>query len=391
MTASEGHGRDIALESLRGLAAMMVIAWHLTLGFAPGRLGLVVGQDAAVSVMGRPWFGMINGAAAVIFFFVLSGYVLTRRALETSDAAILVRGIIKRLPRLALPVTCVVLFSWLLFVLHLYRYEAASILTRSGWLLGMGSSPPPDPRAFGRALGEGLWLTFFRGDATFDSSLWTMRLEFSGSLVAFALGLVLLMLAPARARYRWMMLAIAGIVLFHGDSRLCAFPIGVALACLLIRHTPRLPAMVGWLAVPVAVFFAGYLEGNPHWHWLKGILGRTPDPYLTYSLAAALLIAAVEGTPSLRRVLSARWGVVLGRLSFPLYLLHVPVICSAGSALLIALHPVLPDPVARVAAGLGAVALTFLLALPLARVDRWWVARLAAWARGVPIRGMAAP
>jgi peptidoglycan/LPS O-acetylase OafA/YrhL len=70
--------------------------------------------------------------------------------------------------------------------------------------------------------------------------------------------------------------------------------------------------------------------------------------------------------------------VLLGRLSFALYLLHVPVLCSAGAAAYLALGGGMAG--ALVASGVTVVA-TFALSVPLARFDVWWtrlVGRVAA-------------
>ena len=107
--------KDVALEALRGLAAFVVVAWHLLLGYAPGRVPVFPGQDTSVSILGAPWFGLVYGTSSVTFFFVLSGFVLSRKALLRADPMILARGAVKRWPRLAAPVVIAVLFSWAMF------------------------------------------------------------------------------------------------------------------------------------------------------------------------------------------------------------------------------------------------------------------------------------
>lgn len=58
----------------------------------------------AAAFNGQFWFAQLNGSAAVVLFFGLSGYVLTHRALATGDIGSLLRGMIKRWPRRAGPV-----------------------------------------------------------------------------------------------------------------------------------------------------------------------------------------------------------------------------------------------------------------------------------------------
>ena len=79
------------------------------------------------------WFVAVHGAGAVAFFFVLSGFVLTRLSLTTGRTDILVRGLIKRWPRLAGPALIAVLGSWLLFAVDGYFYAPAAALSGSSW------------------------------------------------------------------------------------------------------------------------------------------------------------------------------------------------------------------------------------------------------------------
>jgi peptidoglycan/LPS O-acetylase OafA/YrhL len=100
-------------ETLRGIAACAVVLAHLLMtarfqGLPAEMIGSAIRTPLAI---------LINGPGAVIFFFTLSGYVLTLRAIETSDAGLVVRGAIKRWPRLAGPVLLSTLFSCA--ILHL--------------------------------------------------------------------------------------------------------------------------------------------------------------------------------------------------------------------------------------------------------------------------------
>lgn len=73
---------------------------------------------------------------------------------------------------------------------------------------------------------------------------------------------------------------------------------------------------------------------------------------------------------------SAAW---LGRLSFPIYLVHVPVLCSAGCAGYLAVQGVLPAPGPATIAILVTATLTLAVSMPLAQFDAWWTGRLSGW------------
>jgi peptidoglycan/LPS O-acetylase OafA/YrhL len=97
--------RDLALEGLRGICACLVLYAHMT---AP-----MLRLDPAYAPSRRFWWFNL-GAVAVLFFFVLSGYVigLTVRAPFSGGQA---RGYLgRRLLRLVPVNTAAVLLSWIL-------------------------------------------------------------------------------------------------------------------------------------------------------------------------------------------------------------------------------------------------------------------------------------
>ena len=168
------------------------------LGFFPASSGIFPNFPVEQSLAGQPWFGLLNGGAAVKFFFVLSGYVLTRHYFQTRDDLSIARGVVKRWPRMAVPVIAAVLMSWALFALDLYRFTNVAPITGSDWLYKFAFAyQTPFVPDFWEALMQGAFLTFFRGDSHYDSSLWTMRIELIGSYVAFGLALVLVRLSAA--------------------------------------------------------------------------------------------------------------------------------------------------------------------------------------------------
>ncbi|MFP3648867.1 hypothetical protein, partial [Paraburkholderia sp. SIMBA_054] len=60
-------------------------------------------------------------------------------------------------------------------------------MSNSPWLAAFGYAKEiPAERTLIDAVAQGVFLTFWRGDAYFNSSLWTMHFEMIGSLIVFA-------------------------------------------------------------------------------------------------------------------------------------------------------------------------------------------------------------
>ena len=63
----------VPLEGLRGIAAAIVVFYHLVLGFTAKGVGVVPHGHGPFDVLLQFVLGMLNGGAAVAVFFVLSG------------------------------------------------------------------------------------------------------------------------------------------------------------------------------------------------------------------------------------------------------------------------------------------------------------------------------
>lgn len=322
------------LEALRGIAALVVVAWHFTMSFFPGEI------DAAnCTLCVSPLFAFFHGTAAVGVFFALSGYVLTRRYFETGEKRILVIGALKRWFRLFLPVFLSVMMSWILFHFHLYRYEEAAKISHSGWLISFGFAmrPPFDP-TFWTALREGFTEAFFHDNNALNPILWTIHLELIGSFIVFAFAALI---SHLRA-HPWLAAIITVIVMIpihYVDPAMAPFVPG----CLLAFYSPRhksvsLPEAI--LLILFGMAFIGYRQAVGFYFMFDfqgPIAGDTVIDY-TSAIGAILIMIALIGCAPLRKALSGRVAQIVGRLSFPIYLVHMILICSLGSAVFAAVY-----------------------------------------------------
>jgi peptidoglycan/LPS O-acetylase OafA/YrhL len=370
--------KDVPLEAVRGLAAITVLLWHTMLGFFPQWSGVFPDHwPQKTALTGQIWFGLIDGTAAVTLFFVLSGFVLTRRFLLSGDQQIILRGAVKRWPRLAGPVLMSVLVSWLLFRFGAYHFAAGGAATGSPWLSKFAAaSEVPYRPALWDAIRQGVYATFFRGDSYYDTSLWTMRYEFIGSFVAFGLALLLALLPKETRFLRLAMLAVMLLLCYSASPLYAAFPAGVALAAFLPEGRARLS---GWAAgglILIAIYLFGYTGAKAGAFvpaaWILGTHGTAAQ-----ILASMLVITAVELAPDgFRRPLSNRFAELLGTLSFPLYLIHVLVLCSLGCFVLIWARTWATGAYPNVIAGAVTIVASVLASIPLVMFNERWVARV---------------
>src|SRR5688572_6272685 len=110
-----GPNKLMELEALRGIAAAVVLLHHFLIFVAPRLHGRNFPDDP-IALVRTPLYALVNGSAAVTVFFVLSGFVLTIRAMEQRDWKQILVGVVKRWPRLVPLVVVVNILSAIFFV-----------------------------------------------------------------------------------------------------------------------------------------------------------------------------------------------------------------------------------------------------------------------------------
>ena len=309
-----------SLDAVRGIGSFVVMWHHLVLGFQPN---WKFDPLLATSPWIRVWY---HGDFAVHVFFVLSGFVLSYSFVKSGNMDVLRAAAVKRYWRLFLPVAVSILISYLLFTAGAYANRNAARFMHqevSSWLNQWFAFP----LSWIGAIDEAVYGAFFRYDVTqtYNSSLWTMQTEFLGSFFIFAfqglarglrcrpLIFLLLFAVFLRQQQLWMIDFLAGAAicdLFHSQRLWIPSPIGLGLAVFGVLLAGTSPA---WLFATI---------GDP-------LIPGWMSNYIPM-VSALLVILGVLWSPFLQRQLSTGPLLLLGRMSFPLYLIHLLVECSLG-------------------------------------------------------------
>lgn len=383
----------VELEALRGIAAMVVVFHHFLLFAAPHLHGRNFPDDPGALVR-TPLFALVNGSAAVAVFFVLSGFVLTLNALEKRDWRQLLVGALKRWPRLVPLVVTVNLLSAIFFLLGLYQDRSWFNL---GGFPGVGVFEQ-GVSVIGSALAEGMLTTFVNGSASFNPALWTMHYELFGSFAAYAAGLVLIF---QNSLLRAMAIGGIAIVLtatFTGEGGIY-FAMLVAGAVIARIYTERDALARATISlnrwrVPIVVVTAGlavvlcgydgYSKPVGFYGFLAQLVSPEPHPHIeaaVHGIAAAAILVLVLFCDPIRAGLVGPSVRLAGRLSFPVYLVHLPILHGLVAPVLTGLAARLDYAVAASIAFALLLMLTLIVAYPLAHLDEWWVRKLRDMAR----------
>ncbi|MGP3698093.1 acyltransferase family protein [Rhodobacter sp. NSM] len=311
--------RIAAFDGLRGIAAVIVVLYHYLCLLHP-HLTPSMGRtltDFAHTPVHILW----NGRFAVAVFFVLSGFVMAAAAERRRHA--LLANVFSRYVRLALPVTasCLVAWAWLVAFPDAALRMQETVASPSRWLSFTYQEPL---KPIWIAVADGMAANFVRGFSRFNNVLWTMKFEFLGSIGIF----LLYYLSSGRLRLTMLAAGTFVVVLWLPDPYL-AFVLG---AGLYEMHRRGLLRPLPGAALPVTALLAAFILGSPG----EGAHARLDLPEVPESwelgeprglmpvLAATLLLYAVLTLPMLARLFETRVPLFLGRISFGLYLVHVP-------------------------------------------------------------------
>lgn len=320
--------RIAALDGLRGVAAIVVVFHHLFLVAQP-----FVRQQGG-SAIGSPYWWVSQtplklataGNEAVLVFFVLSGLVVSLPALKPGNFSwsAFLSG---RLVRLYLPVWASIALGTVL-VWAIPRNDSA---VRDGtWMDNAQATSTTWPTILSQA-------SLTRVSYDLNNVLWSLRWE----LLFSVLLPVFIALALVTARYWLVAVAVAlglstvGLVEQIDALRyLPVFFIGTLMAV-------RLDAISEWMQArtqrPRSVLWAAALTIGALLLLVCQWLVRPIIPAATFanSLVAQLsvvgavgLVLVAIGVPTVRSLLESRVSQWLGRVSFSLYLIHVPIVAT---------------------------------------------------------------
>jgi peptidoglycan/LPS O-acetylase OafA/YrhL len=284
-------------------------------------------------MMYPPFTFLYLADAAVSIFFVLSGYVLTRRFYVTGSVEDLQSAATRRYVRLVGPAFVSVMFAWMLQEFSAYSNHLAGQLGTAGWVIALYT----EPVGFIGAVFRGLVGAPLFARADLNGPLWTLQIELVGSVLLFAI----YSLFGSRSKFLLIVWFMFFAFLVSGRSTNILHYGGLLAGSLLhiveaklksSRPLSLLCLILGLLGVSFT--FASFYDPInafrlPNLTPYGPDLGSAPTAFW-HTLGSIFLVAGVVGVPVAQRFLQHRLFVYLGRVSFSIYLLHFPLIMSLG-------------------------------------------------------------
>jgi peptidoglycan/LPS O-acetylase OafA/YrhL len=301
-TMTTVNERYYFLDGLRGWAALAVVFWHVFCESYP------ISQAAADFLRFLPPF---NGNVAVDLFFVISGFALSINYAKRRDSKSLARIGAGRYLRLAIPILAA---CTLVHFAMLSESIAPFELRPTPYNYYLRFEP-----TFSHLFTSSLFDVFFRfsKDQVYIVPLWSMQFELIGSAITI------------------------GFLAIFGRDKLALWIFGAALFTVtLIQNSYYSLFVAGMLLANIYVTYD--LSGKRFQSLLcLGILLGWTAPFLTnndlrspfFMGSMIIFFSSMIWITPIRSFFEKKPSLFLGRISFPLYLLHGPVLWTFSLSL----------------------------------------------------------
>lgn len=372
LEAIPGTTKLAHLDSLRGLAAIVVVLAHSVGAFYPHA---IFGEPYEATSSAELWLReppmslLLAGHAAVCLFFILSGYVLSLNILtRPRRPGQLAEAMLKRPVRLGGLVVFTVGLGYVLMLSGALISGTEAGLGATPWLATFWQTTPEIIE-----FTQDLLFEPFASGMLYNPPLWTIHKELVGSYLVFGF----LALSPRlSSRARWLFLLALAVVTFR--TLYVGFVIGLAFAQAHSHaHVRRAAtAALTWPMLIVGVWLASQLHYLPSdWDGAShGLVVRLAHDFGTggSGMAGALMIfAAVWLDERFQRVLHSRVLRFFGSISFAMYALHFLLLGSLTWRAYRAVEPTLGHHVAAACVTVGSYAILVVLSVAATRwIDR---------------------
>lgn len=320
------------ITGLKGIACIGVMLMHFRAAFmmngATNEYEISKGIHILFEQILSIW---LNGNFMVCLFCTISGYLLSKSSVVSVYGFVV--KIVTRYVRLALPLFggCVLVFG--LYRIGVFQNDTAGILMENDWFAGFYQKLEAK-----NVLLSPFYRIVLHGEDSFGMPFWMMGSLLKGSCLSLAF--VYVKKGKDNKIVRIIVLIGAIVYLLHalqaGSYILPAFFLGTLLGFTDDWIKGKMSAVCSWLFFVISlVMCAGFQDricfilDCPKWMYSSG-MWRT--------VWSAVLFMGILCLTSVQNVLSKKMCLKLGGISFEIYILHWPVICSLSAIVFIFLY-----------------------------------------------------
>ncbi len=319
--------RNLAIDGLKGLAILIVVIHHFALAFYPSIISglsqhLHTKDMIEIMIFKTPLSIFFAGYFAVSLFFLITGYILTKKSIANiENKTYISSAIFNRIFRL-MPLIAIVLFVGLaLSNLHLTLNTAVNLYTRSGWLASF--YPPGKVTVWGVIVDIFTHIPFVVS-AGYYNVLWIIPNILFGSWFVYAASYIL-----HESKIRFGMYLILLLALYN--TPYVSFLFGMIIAE--NEEKIQLHKVVLYLGLFFSLMFGSST--------VKALDFKILAPYAIFfkALSAALFFLAFTKIGWLNGIAQFKIFTYLGRNSYYYYLTHMLALITLASFVFLQLIP----------------------------------------------------
>jgi peptidoglycan/LPS O-acetylase OafA/YrhL len=378
------------LDGMRGLAALFVFFCHMSYGSFRLTKGYgYVWEDGTVNnyILQLPFLRLLfSGPPMVCIFFVISGYALSLKPLKlmrshswaemsiTMSSSIFRRGM-----RLFIPTT-ISTFMVLLLVQYNYYETNRGFAASDHYFPNIKEHHMWQADTFYEQFLDWAWRMFefvhiwsfdqFGGSTGYDLHLWTIPLEFRASMLLFLLQMGL---ARVRTSIRWcclimfcwfslrnqrweMILFVSGLLLAeldliriarrrsqslsHASSPLPTYTNILSEKARGVTKNSEVRKYSWYFVAVLALYFMSTPDEEaaetPGWQYLATWVPEWLDDKYRFwqGIGSIMFVLATNFSPTLQRPFNTAFVQYFGKISYAIYLMHGPVLHTAGYSIM---------------------------------------------------------
>lgn len=315
------------IDGLRGICAIIVVMNHFIVGFFPVayfgvgtyHLKYNIEQVLAQSPLSF-WYA---GNFVVCIFCTISAYIIATKFFENEQSV--VRTATNRYFRLVLPTFCISLIAFLFMKIHFFKNIETAVLTGSPWLSDFYNFKPD----IKDLLRGSFYDIVFDGYDRYNTVFWMIPILFNVTfLTIFTLKIW------GRIRKRYLVYGVLILLLFkQGHIYELTFIAGIICADLKVNFKEQLNKYVkerySLILIIIGVYLGAYPTGMvPTNAWYSWMNPGQKCSVIWHILGSFLFMFGILNLKIAMKLLSNKILLWLGKISFPIFLIHIIVICS---------------------------------------------------------------
>lgn len=319
-----GENRINWIVGLKGIICLLIFTHHFLLAFFPSSYYGDAGMSHFkydVQFASSPLSFIVNGNFLVHIFCLLSGYIISVKFLKKLDNEKMSKSLIKRYFQLGLNIFFIGILVWLLFKFNLFNNSYISEITKSPWL----ASYYTNKISFKNMFVSSFVNTIFIGDDLVSNAFWMLKYIFIGTFLNCVLSVI-----SVNKNKKILILYFCLLLIFiYLQSYLACFVIGFILDYIEnqinINCSNKLFCILGIILIIIGCFLGGYPTGaSPNNIYLK-----FHGNYFVYHLiGSTFLIIGILLCKCIQKFFSKGIFLEFGKISFEIYLIHIPLIFS---------------------------------------------------------------